>query len=186
MVATSAAGFAISFSHDSFTHQQRLSAVLSTPDAISVSDRIQPDKTTAALRPAVGAIISEEVNEPVRTVTAARSGPIPTAATDATNPVVFPSFGTTSPEAPAVVSSQDRSLAPAIATIRPHMRNEQADIAASRPVTATPDRAVRAELAPLAMNLPIYSYSPSSTRPVVTTTKSKAAPAPRYLIGVYR
>lgn len=184
MVATSAAGFAISLSHDALIKQQRLSAVSPRLDVTPASDPIQALKPVAA-KPAAVAVMPETGAAPVRTLAQSPVDTIPTpAAPISTNG--FPSFGTSAPAIPTVVPYLDQSAAPTIATVRPRMRDEAADIARSLPVTTVPDRMVRIEPAPLAMNLPVYPYNPGSTHSGVSTTKTKIIPAPRYLIGVYR
>jgi hypothetical protein len=174
LAATSAAGFAISRTHDAFNNSQRLAAVSATHDGMAAQDQIRAGKPASVQ------------------ASAATMAPPPQAALpgDGAGPrTPAPGFGAASlpaappaaePPAAPVTAAQDQ-MAPA--SVAPQHRPMQAGLADAAPSSAP---VLHADPAPLAMHAPVHSHRPNGADVLVTPSPITVAPAPRYLIGVYR
>jgi hypothetical protein len=180
LAATSAAGFAISRTHDAFNNSQRLAAVSATHDGMAAQDQIRAGKPASVQ------------------ASAATMAPPPQAALpgDGAGPrTPAPGFGAASlpaappaaePPAAPVTAAQDQ-MAPA--ALAPHPRPMQAGLADGdrfSPAMRHGDPLAAADPAPLTMHAPVFSHRPDVADAGATPRPLTVAPAPRYLIGVYR
>jgi hypothetical protein len=93
---------------------------------------------------------------------------------------------TAQPPAAPVTAAQDQ-MAPA--ALAPHPRPMQAGLADGNrfsPAMRHADPLAAAHPAPLTMHAPVYSHRPTGVGAGATPRPATVAPAPRYLIGVYR
>lgn len=181
MVTTSAAGFALSVSHDAYMQNNRLTAQNSVTLASVVH---QPSFAAFTAMP----------QDRASDTTLHHISDTP----DAADSTAVEMLTATSPQPvmPVLSSQQQQTLqpqafqyptaAPLEPTLRPRMRDDQQDTALPLPVINRPSAVLRADPAPFAMNLPVYSYSQGGADTSIATPQPRIAPSPRYLIGVYR
>lgn len=176
MVATSAAGFALSFSHDAVTKNRMMSMAASADTAplaapafvaapkvtpVTVADSVPSSQTAQEIAPK--AVLAQGHAAP-RPVLSSQASPVQ-------NDV-------------AQQELTQRDLAqPDLSTpvVRPRMRD---DAIAMGPVLRNSD--TRPLTSPLPLSMPAHSFDANrSTRPT-PVLRPTMGPAPRYLIGVYR
>ncbi len=196
MVTTSAAGFALSVSHDAYIKNSRVLA--QDKMILSATAQLEPaqDSRPVGIAPTSGATVSTSpVAAPV-VASPLMASPLATTMPTPTPPASTQPASTSVAASPPVISSQQQttirpsvarqSAAPADPTLRPPVRGDQADTVIPLVVTTRPASVLQPTPAPFTMDLPVYSYSQGSTDTVTPSSQPRIAPSPRYLIGVYR